>query len=181
MAGLFFCLASAEGVGLLFCPAAYSHIQAFTVRFAPSMKLYHQRHKTARRALQALFLQFVPLSRRRYQTDTRGYNTACTTLEHITAPQHLQHIPDTNAAPDAIQDSTADYYNKVYKSAPPVMDLCQTVQHIADHASPAGSAPTVCGSLASATPGAPAKEVSVSTYTRSARRQSRCFPRLALA
>lgn len=27
------------------------------------------------------------------------------------------------------------------------------VQHTADHASPAGSAPTVCGSLASATPG----------------------------
>ena len=31
------------------------------------------------------------------------------------------------------------YYNKVYKGAPPVMDPCQTVQHIADHASPAGS------------------------------------------
>lgn len=38
-----------------------------------------------------------------------------------------------------------------------VMDPCQTVQHIADHASPAGSAPTVCGSLASAAPGAPAE------------------------
>lgn len=38
------------------------------------------------------------------------------------------------------------------------MDLCQTVQHIADHASPAGSAPTVCGSLASAAPGASAEE-----------------------
>ena len=37
------------------------------------------------------------------------------------------------------------------------MDPCQTVQHIADHASPAGSAPTVCGSLASVTPGAPAE------------------------
>lgn len=37
------------------------------------------------------------------------------------------------------------------------MDPCQTVPHIADHASPAGSAPTVCGSLASAAPGAPAK------------------------
>ena len=37
------------------------------------------------------------------------------------------------------------------------MDLCQTAQHIADHASPAGSAPTVCKSLASAAPGAPAE------------------------
>lgn len=32
------------------------------------------------------------------------------------------------------------------KRCAPVMDPCQTVQHIADHASPAGSAPTVCGS-----------------------------------
>ena len=30
------------------------------------------------------------------------------------------------------------------------------VRHIAEHASPAGSSPTVCGSLASATPSAPA-------------------------
>ena len=49
------------------------------------------------------------------------------------------------------------YYNNVYKGAPPVMDPCQTAQYIADHASPAGSAPTVCGSLASDTPGAPAE------------------------
>lgn len=35
------------------------------------------------------------------------------------------------------------------------MDPCQTAQYIADHASPAGSAPAACESLASATPGAP--------------------------
>lgn len=57
------------------------------------MQLYRPRHKTARRALQALFPQFVPLSRRRYQTDTSSYNTVCDTLERITAAQHLQHIP----------------------------------------------------------------------------------------
>ena len=39
----------------------------------------------------------------------------------------------------------------------PAANPCQTVQHIADHANPAGSAPTVCGSLASAAPGAPAE------------------------
>ena len=50
------------------------------------------------------------------------------------------------------------YYNNVYKGAGvrPVMDPCQTVQHTADHTSPAGSAPAVCGSLTSAAPGAPA-------------------------
>ena len=45
------------------------------------------------------------------------------------------------------------------------MDPCQTVQQIADHASPAGSSPTVCGSLASAAPCAPA-EVSASPPTQ---------------
>lgn len=50
------------------------------------------------------------------------------------------------------------------------------VQHSADHASPAGSAPTVCGSLASSAPDAPAEGVSVSTCTGSARRRSRYFP-----
>nr|DAL93083.1 MAG TPA: hypothetical protein [Caudoviricetes sp.] len=35
LAGLFFCLASAEGAGLLFCPAKCSPIQAFTARFVP--------------------------------------------------------------------------------------------------------------------------------------------------
>lgn len=61
----------------------------------------------------------------------------------------------------------------------PVMDPCQTVQHTTDHASPAGSAPAVCGSLASDAPGAPAEGVSVSTCTGSARRRSRYFPRPA--
>ena len=55
--------------------------------------LYRQRRKTAHRALQRLFLRFVPLYRTRYQTGTSGYNTTCDTLERITAPQHLQHIP----------------------------------------------------------------------------------------
>ena len=44
---------------------------------------------------------------------------------------------------DTAQVSTAAYYNNVYKRA--------------DHASGSGSVPTVCGSLASAAPGAPAE------------------------
>ena len=71
------------------------------------MQLYHQRSKTAHRALQGLFRPFAPFYRRKYQTYTNGYNVACDTLEHITAPQHLQHIPDTRATPDAVQASTA--------------------------------------------------------------------------
>lgn len=60
------------------------------------MQLYRPRHKTVHRALQWLFLRFAPFYYRRYQTDTSGYNTSCATLERITAPQHLQHIPECN-------------------------------------------------------------------------------------
>ena len=88
--------------GFCFALLKYSHMQAFTARFVSSMQLYNIRRKTAHRALQALFLWLVPFYRRRYQTDTSGYNTACTTLEHITASQHLQRVPDTNATPDAV-------------------------------------------------------------------------------
>lgn len=99
MAGLFFCLASAEGAGLLFCPDAMQPIQAFTARFVPFMQLYSSHRKTAHGALQALFMRFSLFHRPRYQTDTSGYNTTCDTLEHITATQHLQRIPDTIATP----------------------------------------------------------------------------------
>lgn len=60
------------------------------------------------------------------------------------------------------------YYNNVYKR----------VQHTADHASPAGSAPTVCGSLASAAPGVPA-EWSASPPVQGQPGGSRYLPRPA--
>lgn len=85
----------------------YSHIQAFTAAFIPSMQLYHTRHKTAYRALQGHFLRLYQLNSQQYQTSTSGYNIACDTLEHITAPQHLQCIPDTTATPDAVQVNAA--------------------------------------------------------------------------
>ena len=124
-----------------------------------AMLQYSPRHKTAHRALQRLLLKFAPFCHRKYQTDTSGYNTACTTLERITAPQHLQRIPDTRRL---MGRCTGQHrppiiirYIRVRQCAP-VMDPCQTAQHIADHASPARSAPVACGSLSSATPGAPA-------------------------
>lgn len=79
--------------------------------------LYHPRYKTAHRDLQELFLRFLPFYHRRYQPRISGYNAACATLGRITAPQRLQRIPDTSATPDAVQVSTAAYYNKVYKGA----------------------------------------------------------------
>ena len=108
MAGLFFCLASVKGAGLLFCPAAIQpHTSVYSTFCAVHAELYRPHHKTAHRALETIFLQFVSFCRRRYQTGTSGYNTACDTLEHITAPLHLQHIPDTTVTPDAGQGSTS--------------------------------------------------------------------------
>ena len=128
--------------GFYFALRQCSHIQAFTAAFISSMQLYRKRHKTAHRALQALFLLFAPFYRRKYQTDASGYNTACATLERITAPQRLQHIPDTTATPGRCTGRHSRPIIIRYikgQRCTPVMDPCQTVQHIADHAS--GGAP----------------------------------------
>jgi hypothetical protein len=93
--GFSFALHPLRVQGFYFALLQYNHIQAFTACFVPSMQLYRTRRKAAHRALQWLFLRFAPLCCRKYQTDTSGYNTACPTLEHITAPQRLQRIPDT--------------------------------------------------------------------------------------
>lgn len=75
--------------GFYFTMPQYSHIQADTTVFIPSMQLYSPRCKIAHRALQWLFLRLCPLNLRKYQTDTRGYDADCTTLERITDPAHL--------------------------------------------------------------------------------------------
>jgi hypothetical protein len=71
--------------GFYFAMLQCSLIQAFTVRFVPSMQLYHTRHKTAHKDLQGLFLQFDQSHRPQYQTDTSGYNTICATLDAVQA------------------------------------------------------------------------------------------------
>ena len=56
------------------------------------MQLHSPRHKTLYKSLQWHFLRLCPFIRPRYQTDTIGYNTACATLERITAPgRHPTH------------------------------------------------------------------------------------------
>lgn len=120
----------------IFARIQYSSIQAFTARFTVSMQLYSQRHKTAHRALQRLFLRLCPLNRPRYQTDTNGYNTTCDTLEHLPASGRPQPIPDT----------TATQGRCTGQHRPTII-----IRYIRGQTMPAaGSAPTVCGSLASA-------------------------------
>lgn len=92
MAGLFFCLASAEGAGLLFCPAAMHPYTSVYSEFCAVHATYRTCRKTAYRALQRLFLRFAPFNRPQYQADTSSYNTVCDTLGRITAPHCLQRI-----------------------------------------------------------------------------------------
>ena len=141
--------------------ATYNRLQRILCR---PCKLYHTRCKTARRALQWRILRFAPFYQRIYQTDIIDYNDTCATLERITALVRHTPIPDTTFTPERCTGQRSIPIIIKYiraQGCAPVMAPCQTVQHIADHASPAGSSPTVCGSLASAAPCAPA-EVSAS-------------------
>lgn len=113
--GFSFALHPLRVQGFYFALLQCIHIQAFTAAFILSMQF--PRYKTEHRDLQELFLRFLPFYHRRYQPRISGYNAACATLGRITAPQRLQRIPDTSATPDAVQVSTAAYYNKVYKGA----------------------------------------------------------------
>lgn len=114
--------------GFYFARMQYSPIQAFTALFVQSIQiLYRPRHKTAHGALQRLFLRLRPLNSPRYQTDTTSHRTTRDALSRYQIPPSRR---------DALQVSAAAYYNKVYKRA--------------DHASSGRTAPTVCGSLASA-------------------------------
>jgi hypothetical protein len=114
--------------GFYFALLQYNPIQAFTARFVSSMQLYRQRCKTAHMALQWLFLRLHQLNRLQYQTDTNGYNTACAMLEGIAAPQNLQRMPRYHRH--------AGRYTGQH--SPPIIIRYIRVQHIADHASPAG-------------------------------------------
>ena len=108
--------------GFYFAILQYSPMQAFIARFVPLMQLYRTLCKTAHRALQWHSLRFTTFYRQHYQTDKCEYNAAC-------------------AAPDArtlCRPAQPPYYNNVYKVRSCYGSM-QTVQQIADHASPAGS------------------------------------------
>lgn len=160
MAGFFFCLASAEGAGLLFCPAAIHPRTSVYSVFCAINAVYTANVTKQHTGLCRGFSRYFPHS--------TAYNTRQTKAD-ITPPatrwsaSHRCSASSTSRyhrhAGTLCRPAQTAYYNNVYKGAPlpPVMDSCQTVQHITDHTSPAGSAPTVCGSLASAAPGAPAE------------------------
>jgi hypothetical protein len=97
-AGLFFCLASNTVQGFYFTRRRISHAQAFTAAFLS-------------------FMQFIQPKR---QNRLHGFTVAFPLIWPISAPQYSRHtsrLCTTCATPDAVQVSTAAYYNKVYKGA----------------------------------------------------------------
>lgn len=139
--GFSFALHLLRAQGFYFALLQYSYIQSFTGRFVPSMQLYHQLRKTAHRALHGCFRWFGPFQRTQYSNYTSQLCTDCATLEGIPSsaapPAYTRY---QRRARTLYRSAQTVYYNNVYKR----------VQHIADHARPEGSAPAVCGSLASA-------------------------------
>lgn len=105
-----------------------------------------------------LYRRFSGCLPRFVATVWRVYPAILHRLRHVRAHTRAQmHYTDTRYQRHAGR-CTAQHsrpiiirYIRVQQCAP-VIDPCQTVQHTADHASPAGSAPAVCGSLASAAP-----------------------------
>lgn len=121
----------------------------------------------------AAFPLILPISAHTIQKPTsRLYSPAPLWMAHRQAlhPHRSQIPPPRRTLHRAGQPPIIIRYIRV-QGCVPVMDPCQTVQHITDHASPARSAPTVCGSLASSAPGAPTEGVNVSTCTGSARQR----------
>lgn len=143
--GFSFALYPLRVQGFYFALLKCSPIQAFTARFVPSMQLYRPHRKTAHRALQALFRPFAVFCRCcmagaptiPHRLRRAGAHHGTATLPARTRYHHHAGRCTAQRRPPIII-----MYIRVQRCAP-VMDPCQTVQHIADHASPAGSAPTV--------------------------------------
>lgn len=141
-AGLFFCLASAEGAGLLFLPccntAPYKRLQH--VLFRPCNYAAH-----AAKRLTGLYRGFSCDLSHSTATNTRPTQAAIippaprwSAHTHRDAPHRYQIPPPRRTLYSSAQPPIIIRYIRVRRCAP-VMDSCQTVQYITDHASPAGS------------------------------------------
>lgn len=142
MAGLFFCLASAEGAGLLFLPcyntATHKRLQRLLYY---SCKLYRPRYKIAHRAflwlfrLFALFYTYYPAVHPAMLYSLRhagGHTNAQSAYTETRYHRHAGRCTGQRSRPIIIR------YIGVQRCASAI-DPCKTVQHITDYSSPAGS------------------------------------------
>lgn len=144
-AGLFFCLASDTVQGLYFCPATYKPQASVYSGFSAINAIIPPQHQKRLQSFTVAFPLIRPIPAHTIQQLHKRLYTACDTPEGIPSSAAPPHIPryhrravrctGQHSRPIIIR------YIRVQRCAP-VIDPCQTVQHIADHASPAGSAST---------------------------------------
>lgn len=139
MAGLFFCLASAEGAGLLFCPDA---IQPHTSVYGAFCTVNAIIQPTPKNSVQGFTAAFPVIIHVQSPTILDRHNRPLHHLRHAgghtrarTLSAYTRYHRHAGTLHRSVQ---AAYYNKVYKRVRLAVDPCQTVQHITDHASPAG-------------------------------------------
>lgn len=142
--------------GFYFCPAA---IQPHTSVYSAFCAVNAIRCKTAHMALQWLFWLFAVF----YAYYSAVYPAILYSLQGAGGHTSKRNTSSAYQIPPprrtlyrSAQPSIIIRYIRVYLCAP-VMDPCQTVQHIADHARQTRSAPAACESLAWSAPGAPAE------------------------
>ena len=118
MAGIFLCLASAEGAGLLFCPAAiHPHTSVYNGFYLADAFISPNPQNSAlgfADAFQAICRILTLL----YGWCIKLCYTSCSTLDRITTPgRHPAHTRYHLHARTLYRPAQPHYYNKVYKSA----------------------------------------------------------------
>ena len=121
----------------IFARRRVSRLQAFTAAFISSMKLYIQNIKTVHRALQRLSVDLTYYSAHNTAAAQAAYTPTATRWRAYRQAQHPHRYQIQPTRRTLYRPAQPPYYNKVYRGATvrPVMDPCQTVQHITDRAS----------------------------------------------
>lgn len=141
MAGLFFCLASAKGAGFLFCSdAKQPHTSVYSVFcrvnaiIQPTPQNSTQGFAGAFPAICPILPLQIPGRHKRIKCSLRhagAYHSA------VASPAHTRYQHRTGRCTAQRNRPIIIMYIRAQECAP-VVDPCQAVQHIADHASPAG-------------------------------------------
>ena len=140
-AGLLFCLASAEGAGLFFLPGGVSatHKRVYSGLFVVRAFIPPQSQNRLQ-GFTAAFPLICPIpSHTIQQSHKPPMHHLCHAGWHTikrSTPTDTRHHRRTGTLYRSAQPSIIIRYIRVQGCAP-VVDPCQTVQHIADHASPA--------------------------------------------
>ena len=139
--GFYFALHLLRVQGFSFCPAAYQPpTSVFTVAFLSSVQFIPPQSQNRLQGFTAAFPLICPIpSHTIQQSHKPPMHHLCHAGWHTikrSTPTDTRHHRRTGTLYRSAQPSIIIRYIRVQGCAP-VVDPCQTVQHIADHASPA--------------------------------------------